>query len=81
MWVLHEWEEILKANFTGTFLFCQAAGKVMIQQEGERSLTWFRWERFGKPEEVVGAALYLASDASIYVTGQSLFVDEGWLSY
>ena len=36
--------------------------------------------RFGKPEEVVGAALYLASDASSYVTGQTIFVDGGWLA-
>ncbi len=33
-WTLHEWEEILKVNLTGTFLFCQAAGKVMIRQGG-----------------------------------------------
>ena len=37
--------------------------------------------RFGKPEEVVGAALYLASGASSYVTGQTLFVDGGWLAF
>lgn len=30
-----------------------------------------------KPEDVVGAALYLASDASRFVTGQTLMVDGG----
>jgi NAD(P)-dependent dehydrogenase (short-subunit alcohol dehydrogenase family) len=33
--------------------------------------------RGGEPEEVVGAALYLASDASNYTTGSSITVDGG----
>lgn len=33
--------------------------------------------RIGKPEEVAGAALFLASDCASYVTGQTLFVDGG----
>ena len=36
--------------------------------------------RFGKTEELVGAAVYLASDASSFVTGQTLVVDGGFLS-
>ena len=36
--------------------------------------------RFGKTEELVGAAVYLASDASSYVTGQALVVDGGFLA-
>ncbi len=36
--------------------------------------------RFGKTEELVGAALYLASDASSFVTGQVLVVDGGFLA-
>ena len=36
--------------------------------------------RFGKVEEVVGAALYLASDHSASTTGQILAVDGGYLA-
>lgn len=36
------------------------------------------FRRIGVPEEVAYAALYLASEASSYVTGQSIFVDGGW---
>src|SRR5262249_14970739 len=36
--------------------------------------------RLGKPEEVAGAAIYLASDAAAYVTGQMLDIDGGWLA-
>jgi NAD(P)-dependent dehydrogenase (short-subunit alcohol dehydrogenase family) len=34
-------------------------------------------QRFGEPSEIVGTALYLASDASSYVTGQVIRVDGG----
>jgi gluconate 5-dehydrogenase len=37
-------------------------------------------QRWGKPEELVGTAIYLASSASNYVNGQIIYVDGGWLS-
>ena len=36
--------------------------------------------RWGKPEELAGTAVYLASEASNYVNGQIIYVDGGWLS-
>ncbi|HWW14389.1 MAG TPA: glucose 1-dehydrogenase [Candidatus Dormibacteraeota bacterium] len=36
--------------------------------------------RFGKVEELIGAAVYLCSDAASFVTGQTLVVDGGFLA-
>lgn len=37
-------------------------------------------QRWGRPEELVGAAVFLASKASRYVNGQIIYVDGGWLA-
>lgn len=36
--------------------------------------------RLGRPEEVAALALYLASDESAFMTGQTLMIDGGWSS-
>ena len=36
-------------------------------------------KRFAQPEEIVGAAIFLASNESNYITGQTIFIDGGWL--
>jgi len=46
----------------------------------ERILRRTAMNRFGKPEEVVGAAIYLASDASSYTNGVVVTVDGGYLA-
>jgi NAD(P)-dependent dehydrogenase (short-subunit alcohol dehydrogenase family) len=47
---------------------------------GQELLVRTPMRRFGKVEELVGAAVYLASDASAFVTGHILAVDGGFLA-
>jgi NAD(P)-dependent dehydrogenase (short-subunit alcohol dehydrogenase family) len=54
-----------------------------IIQGTERGAAFLRntpMERFGSPEELAGAAVYLASPAASFVTGEILVVDGGFLA-
>jgi len=45
---------------------------------GKRLLEHTPMGRFATGSDLVGAAVFLASDASAYMTGQSLLIDGGW---
>ncbi|MND09686.1 Gluconate 5-dehydrogenase [compost metagenome] len=36
--------------------------------------------RWGSPDDLVGATIFLASPASDFINGQILYVDGGWLA-
>ena len=37
-------------------------------------------DRWGTPEDIIGPVYFLASSASSYITGQTIYVDGGWSS-
>ena len=61
---------VFRTELNADFLDGTARGKELLMRTP--------MGRFGKTEELVGAALYLASDAASFVTGQTLVVDGGF---
>ncbi len=56
------------------------AGMIANEAMSTRLLAQTPMGRFGRDPDLVGAAIFLASDASAYITGQSLAVDGGYLA-
>lgn len=70
---------------------CNAIGPGYIHTEMNAALTsnvefdaWVKasnpTRRWGRPDELIGTAVYLSSQASNYVSGQIIYVDGGWLA-
>ncbi len=53
---------------------------IMGTPRGNELLMRTPMARFGKPEEIVGLAALLASDAASFLTGQCIAVDGGFLA-
>lgn len=50
----------------------------ITQEQLELDMTLYPLKRYGKPEEIAYAAVYLLSDASAWTTGANLIIDGGF---
>jgi NAD(P)-dependent dehydrogenase (short-subunit alcohol dehydrogenase family) len=65
-------------GFIDTPLFRNTVGGAFPEENRERIRQQHKLGRFGRPEEIAGAALFLASDDASFVTGVALPVDGGF---
>jgi len=72
----------------GVLVNAVAPGKILTgsrEQQNPETLAYSHartpFHRLGRPEDVAGAALFLASDDCGYVSGVNLLVDGGWMAY
>jgi NAD(P)-dependent dehydrogenase (short-subunit alcohol dehydrogenase family) len=72
----------------GILVNAVAPGKILTgspEQQDPETLAYSHartpFHRLGRPDDVAGAALFLASDDSGYVSGTNLLVDGGWMAY
>jgi 3-oxoacyl-[acyl-carrier protein] reductase len=54
------------------------ASKGSTEETKKQTIAAIPLARMGKPEDIANAVLFLASDESSYITGQTIIVDGGW---
>jgi NAD(P)-dependent dehydrogenase (short-subunit alcohol dehydrogenase family) len=64
----------------GRFLTSMTADVFQDESKRKRFLSMIPMGRAGNPEDLAGISVFLASGSSGYITGQSFYVDGGWLA-
>lgn len=70
----------ITANAIAPGVVLTEMGKSIPEEVRKQMLTNIPLGRFGEPEEIANVVLFLASDLSAYVTGQTIHVNGGWYS-
>lgn len=65
----------LAPGYVATEMTAKSFADPTMHEDRRRHTMLGRW---GQPGDMAGTAVFLASDASAYVTGQELFIDGGW---
>jgi gluconate 5-dehydrogenase/2-deoxy-D-gluconate 3-dehydrogenase len=53
--------------------------KYFATSVGEKILSQIPLKRFGVSDDLAGAVVFLASEASAYITGQTIYIDGGYM--
>jgi len=73
----------INVNAIAPGYFATETNHAMVDDEG--TLAWLQQRsslgRWGQPTEIAGAAVFLASPAASFVTGQTIVVDGGYLAH
>ena len=64
----------------GRFFTSMTADIFRDESKRKRFLSMIPMGGAGRPEDLAGISIFLASDSSGYITGQSFYVDGGWLA-
>jgi 3-oxoacyl-[acyl-carrier protein] reductase len=67
----------IRVNAVAPGVTATPASLTYVDDDAERDRTAIAMGRRGRPEEIAGAILFLLSDLSSYITGQTLLVDGG----